>query len=30
MHCGVKFSTESPVPLSVFKTIFSEDWPENA
>jgi hypothetical protein len=30
MHCGVKFSTESPVPLSVFETLCSDDWPENA
>jgi hypothetical protein len=30
MHCGVKFSTESPVPLSVFDTVFSDDRPENA
>jgi hypothetical protein len=30
MHCGVKFTTESPVPLSVFETVFSEDWPKNA
>jgi hypothetical protein len=30
MHCGVKFTIEPPVPLSVFETIVSEDWPENA
>jgi hypothetical protein len=30
MHCGVKFTTKSPVPLSVFETVFAEDWQEAA
>jgi hypothetical protein len=29
-HCKVKISTDPPVPLSVFETVFSEDWPEAA